>query len=82
MTKATKLKAKLKSGSIDARELRELLKQEGWALDRVKGSHEFWEKDALTFVFATHSKDLNPYQVKQARAVLLPEGRSYDQEED
>ena len=73
MTKTTKLKTKLKIGNIDARELRTLLTQEGWALDRVKGSHEFWEKGPLTFVLATHSKDLKLYQIKQARLVLFSE---------
>jgi len=76
MTKAAKLKSKLRMGTIDARELRTLLKQEGWRLDRVKGSHEFWERGTLTFVLATHSKDLKPYQVRQAREVLLSEDES------
>lgn len=82
MTKATKLKAKLEAGSIDGRELRTLLKHEGWVLDRVKGSHEFWEKGLLTFVFATHSKDLKPYQVKQACSVLLLKEELDEKNED
>ncbi|MGZ3687304.1 MAG: type II toxin-antitoxin system HicA family toxin [Bdellovibrionota bacterium] len=76
MSKTAKLKEKLRHGSIDARELRTLFKQIGWVLDRTKGSHEFWVSGSLVFVFATHSKDLKPYQLKQARMVLLLEDES------
>jgi predicted RNA binding protein YcfA (HicA-like mRNA interferase family) len=71
MTKAAKLLEKLKNGSLDAQELRTLLKQNGWVLERVKGSHEVWTKDAETFILATHSKDLKRYQVKEAQRLLL-----------
>lgn len=82
MAKADKLKEKLRAGAIDARELRTLLGQCGWVLDRVRGSHEFWERGSATFVLATHSKDLKPYQIRQARSVILSEEESYGKEED
>ena len=73
MSSAEKLKRKLESGSIDARELRTLLKQMRWSLNRTKGSHEVWVNGAKTFILATHSKDLKPYQIKQAQSLLLEE---------
>lgn len=73
MTKQEKLLTKLKAGHIDARELRTLLVKLGWSLDRTKGSHEFWERGTETFVLATHSDDLKPYQKKQAKEALLKE---------
>lgn len=71
MTKAAKLLEKLKNGSVNASELRTLLKQNGWELDRVKGSHEIWVKGVETFILATHSKDLKNYQIKEAQKLLL-----------
>jgi len=76
MTSTAKLKMKLQTGSIDAHELRTLLKHEGWSLERTKGSHEIWANDERTFVLATHSKDLKPYQIKEARSLLLREDES------
>lgn len=73
MTSAMKLKEKLRTGGINGRELRTLLKHEGWVIDRVKGSHEIWISGSRTYVLATHSKDLKPYQIKEARLLLLTE---------
>ena len=65
MTKAAKLLEKLKNGSVNALELRTLLKQKDWVIHRIKGSHEVWAKGAETFILATHSKDLKNYQIKE-----------------
>ncbi len=65
MSKADKLLAKLKNGSISAQEMRNLLGQLGWVLARQKGSHEQWLKNGKVITLATHSKDLKPYQIKQ-----------------
>lgn len=73
MSSTEKLKTKLNNGSLDVRELRTLLKQLGWSLNRTKGSHEVWVRNAKTFILATHSKDLKPYQIKQAQRLLLEE---------
>jgi predicted RNA binding protein YcfA (HicA-like mRNA interferase family) len=71
MSKNFKLKSKLMDGSIDGKELRTLLVQEGWTLDRTRGSHEVWISGHRTFVLATHSKDLKPYQVKEAKTLFI-----------
>lgn len=73
MSSIDKLKSKLERGSIKARELRALMNQLGWQLDRIKGSHEVWIKGSKTFVLATHSQDLKLYQIKQAQNMLLTE---------
>jgi predicted RNA binding protein YcfA (HicA-like mRNA interferase family) len=71
MSKKAKLLAKLKSGSINAKELRTLLNQCGWLLDRTKGSHEAWVKGSDTMILATHDKELKRYQIKEAHKHLL-----------
>ena len=73
MAATEKLISKLLQGTINAKELRTLLKQKDWRLNRVRGSHEIWCKGSRTFVLATHSKDLKPYQRKEARDFLIVE---------
>lgn len=73
MSKTDKLMAKLKRGKIDARELRALLKVKGFQKERQRGSHEVWERGSETFLLATHSAELKPYQIKQAQERLLEE---------
>jgi predicted RNA binding protein YcfA (HicA-like mRNA interferase family) len=70
MSKADKLKEKLKNGSIDARELRKLLKQEGAKIRHTVGSHETWVLSDRRMTLATHKNDLLPYQIKNAREFL------------
>ena len=70
MSKNSKLKLKLVDESINGKELRTLLSQEGWTLDRTRGSHEVWICGGRTFILATHSKDLKPYQVKEAKTLF------------
>lgn len=68
MSKTEKLISKLTNGTISASELRTLMKHLGWALDGQKGSHEQWYgPNGERMTLATHSKDLKPYQVKEAQ---------------
>ncbi len=71
MAARKRLRDKLKNGSITAIELRTLFRQEGWSLNRTKGSHQIWIKGEKTFVLAVHSKELKLYQKKQAQQLLL-----------
>jgi len=78
VSKILKLIDKLKRGSISADELRTLMRKKGWILDDQEGSHEQWyhpEKKYPNNVFtlATHSKDLKPYQIKEAKIKVLGE---------
>jgi len=72
MGKTEKLIEALKSGSISAKGLRTLLGRLGWLMDREAGSHEQWlGPQGQRMTIATHSKDLKPYQIKEAREKLL-----------
>jgi predicted RNA binding protein YcfA (HicA-like mRNA interferase family) len=70
MSKADKLLQKLLNGTIKAIELRTLLLALGAKLERTKGSHEQWSKGKEKMTLATHSKDLKPYQIRNAREFL------------
>ena len=72
MGQTEKLIEALQTGSISTKGLRTLLGRLGWVLDRQTGSHEQWvgpQRQRMTI--ATHSKDLKPYQIKEAREKLL-----------
>ena len=71
MSSREKLRRKLERGNITARELRTLLRQEGWSLERTRGSHEIWVRGAHTFVLAAHDRDLKRYQIRLAQTRLL-----------
>jgi predicted RNA binding protein YcfA (HicA-like mRNA interferase family) len=68
--KAEKFLEKLQNGSIDAKELRSLLKKMGAVLAHTRGSHEHYILDGKLFVLATHGKDLKHYQIKEAKEFL------------
>ena len=71
MGKTQKLREALQKGVISAKDLRTLLQRLGWSLDRQKGSHEQWlGPDSQRMTLATHSKDLKPYQIKEAQEKL------------
>ena len=70
MSKKEKLKLKLLNHSIDANELRTLLKANGWVIDRQKGSHQIWIHGSKTYNLSAHGKDLKPYQIREAISVL------------
>lgn len=70
MSKIDKLKAKLKNGSISASELRTLLRQFRWILDRTNGSHEIWKHGSKRYVLATHTNELKRYQINEAKEML------------
>ena len=71
MSKIEKFIEKLRNGSLKADELRTLLKLFGWFLDRQRGSHEQWRgPKGEKMTLATHSKELKPYQIKEALRAL------------
>lgn len=45
---------------MKGRELVKLLKQNGWELKRVSGSHHIMEKDDKTVSVPVHNQDLRP----------------------
>ena len=81
MASKEKLLEKLRRGNISARELRTLMRQEGWELRNTVGSHEHWKKGSTLYTLATHTKDLKRYMVTHARKILLG-GFIDDEKED
>jgi predicted RNA binding protein YcfA (HicA-like mRNA interferase family) len=73
MSKHDKLKEKLRNLSINADELRTLLKQEGFELARTRGSHQQWVKGKKLFTLSAHGKDLLKYQMRNALEVMYGE---------
>ena len=72
MSKAEKLKEKLRNGNINAGELRTLMRQLGWELKRQKGSHEQWKSPSGSrLTLATHDKALKNYQIREAREKMI-----------
>lgn len=76
MSKTEKLLQKLENGSIKADELRTLLGKMGYELKKTEGSHEQWVNPNKSYpenclTLATHSKELKPYQIKEAKKRLI-----------
>jgi predicted RNA binding protein YcfA (HicA-like mRNA interferase family) len=57
MSKRDKLRARLKNNPTGATfsDIRTLLEQEGFLLDRITGSHHIFTKDQTTFVVPVHN---------------------------
>jgi predicted RNA binding protein YcfA (HicA-like mRNA interferase family) len=68
MSKREKLRARLKNNPTDVTfaDLRTLLEQEGFLLDRVTGSHHVFTKDETTFVVPVHNNRIKTIYVKRA----------------
>lgn len=73
MAKKEKLLEKLRKKSINAKELRTLLKQCGWILHSTKGSHEQWRRGKQRYTLATHNNDLKAYTIRDVIALLKGE---------
>lgn len=58
MSKREKLHKRLKNNpnSSTFSDIRKLLEQEGFALDRITGSHHIFTKDEITFVVPVHNR--------------------------
>lgn len=76
MTTADKALQKILSGQQDRNvtyaELAVVLKQAGWTLDRVTGSHHiFRSPKGQMLSLPKHGKDIKPIYVKEARQFLI-----------
>jgi predicted RNA binding protein YcfA (HicA-like mRNA interferase family) len=67
VSKRKKLRERLKNNPNTATfsELRKLLEQEGFALDRITGSHHIFTKDDVTFVVPVHNNKVKTIYVKR-----------------
>jgi predicted RNA binding protein YcfA (HicA-like mRNA interferase family) len=83
MTKREKLRARLKNNPTDATfaDIRKLLEQEGFVLDRVTGSHHVFTKDETTFVVPVHNNQVKTIYVKRAIELIESSEIPADDEE-
>ena len=67
MSKREKLHKRLKNNpnSSTFSDIRKLLEQEGFALDRITGSHHIFTKDEITFVVPVHNRKVKTIYVKR-----------------
>ncbi|NJL48694.1 MAG: type II toxin-antitoxin system HicA family toxin [Leptolyngbyaceae cyanobacterium SM2_5_2] len=67
MSKREKLLERLKNNPNNATfsEIRRLLKQEGFTLDRITGSHDVFTRNETTFVIPVHNNRVKMIYVKR-----------------
>jgi len=82
MNKRGKLRARLKNNPNDATfsDIRKLLEQEGFVLDRITGSHHVFTKDEITFVVPVHNNKVKTIYVK--RVIELVEQTEIQEDEE
>jgi predicted RNA binding protein YcfA (HicA-like mRNA interferase family) len=72
MSKQEKFRARLKNNPNNATfsDIRKLLEQVGFALDRITGSHHIFVKDEITFVVPVHNNKVKTIYVKRVIELL------------
>lgn len=72
MTKKEKLFEKIKNNPKDVTflEIRKLLIDEGFILERISGSHHIFKKDDLIFVILSHHKKVKTIYVKRVIEII------------
>ena len=67
MSKKGKLFERLKNNPKEATfaDIRKLLRQEGFQLDRITGSHHIFKRAAVTFVIPVHNQRVKTVYVKR-----------------
>lgn len=78
MTKREKLFDKISNNPKDVSfsDIRKLLEQEEFTLERVTGSHHVFKKDSVTFVIPVHNNKVKTIYVK--RVIELIEESKYE----
>ena len=72
MDKKDKLLIKLENNPTDATfaDIRKLLEEEGFSLDRITGSHHIFRKQGVIFVVPVHKKRVKSVYVKRVIAII------------
>lgn len=83
MSKREKLRERLKNNpnNVTFSEIRKLLEQEGFALDRITGSHHIFVKDEITFVVPVHNNKVKTIYVKRVIELIEQIDTTTDEEE-
>lgn len=82
MTKRKKLRERLSNNPNDVTfsDIRKLLEQEGFTLDRITGSHHVFEKGETTFVVPVHDGKVKSVYVKRV-IQLIEQAENQETEE-
>lgn len=72
MSRKEKLLERLKNNPNDATfaDIRAMLEQEGFQLDRVSGSHHVFKREDVIFVVPVHKNRVKSVYVKRAVAII------------
>jgi predicted RNA binding protein YcfA (HicA-like mRNA interferase family) len=83
MNKRKKLRERLKNNPNNATfaEIRKLLEQEGFVLDRITGSHHIFTKNEIIFVVPVHNNKVKTIYVKRA-IELIEQSEIHEDEEE
>lgn len=83
MSKREKLRERLKNNPKNATfsDIRNLLEQEGFVLDRITGSHHIFTKDEITFVIPVHNNKVKTIYVKRVIELIEQAGNTTEEEE-
>jgi predicted RNA binding protein YcfA (HicA-like mRNA interferase family) len=83
MSKREKLRERLKNNPNSATfsDIRKLLEQEGFTLDRITGSHHIFTKDEITFVIPVHNNKVKTIYVKRVIELIEQTDNQTDDEE-
>lgn len=83
MSKREKLRERLKNNPKDATfsDIRTLLEQEGFILDRITGSHHVFTKNEVTFVVPVHNNKVKTIYVKRVIELIEQTDNQTDEEE-
>jgi len=83
MSKRKKLRERLKNNpnNVNFSDIRKLLEQEGFVLDRVTGSHHIFTKDETIFVVPVHNNKVKTIYVKRVIELIEQTENQTDEEE-
>jgi len=83
MSKRKKLRERLKNNpnNVNFSDIRKLLEQEGFVLDRVTGSHHIFTKDETIFVVPVHNNKVKTIYVKRVIELIGQTENQTDEEE-
>lgn len=83
MSKREKIRERLKNNPENAKfsDIRKLLEQEGFFLDRITGSHHIFKKDETTFVVPVHNNKVKTIYVKRVIELIEQTEIQSDEEE-
>jgi predicted RNA binding protein YcfA (HicA-like mRNA interferase family) len=83
MSKREKLRERLKNNPTDATfsDIRKLLEQEGFVLDRIAGSHHIFVRDEIILPIPVHNNKVKTVYTKRLIEIIEPAETQQQEEE-